>query len=144
MFQLSSFSVNNSMQHFLDAVPFPSLISEMPFSYFLPLKIFSQLLIFSNSCCCQRGTSFLLIVETSVRVDAGSQDDSRIGEASVGSRLCVWRAGLPREAVLVAYGAVANLVWSYGEPSCDIAVEGLWASHVIMDTLYISVHLATV
>ena len=54
-FQLSSFSVGNSMRHFLQAVPSPSLIFLMPFNYFLPLKFIIQPVIFSNSCCHQRG-----------------------------------------------------------------------------------------
>lgn len=83
-FKLSSFSVNNSMQHFLEALPFPLLIFKMPFNHFLPLRIISQVLIFSNSCCHQRGNFILLIVQTSMGVDPGSQDDTRIAEASVG------------------------------------------------------------
>lgn len=83
-FQLSSFSVNNSMQRFSKGVLFPSLIFLMPFNYFLPLKIISQILIFSKSYYHQRGNFILLlIVHISVDVDSGSQNDARTGEASV-------------------------------------------------------------
>lgn len=71
------------MQHFLEVVPAPSLIFLMPFHYFLPLKIILQLLMFSNSSYHQRGNFSHLIVQISWGVDPGSQNDTRIGEASV-------------------------------------------------------------
>lgn len=56
----------------------------MPFNHFLPLNIISKILIFSNSCHYQRGNFILFIIQTSVGVDPGSQDDTRIVEAYIG------------------------------------------------------------
>lgn len=84
-FQLSfvvAVVVTNSMQHFLEAIPSPSLIF-LTASYFLTFKIISQLLILNNSCDHRRGSFRVLLVQVSAGVDPGSHINARVGEPSV-------------------------------------------------------------
>lgn len=77
-----SYSISNSMSYFLEAVPSPSLLFLMPFNYFPSLKFIWLLLIFSNPCCHHRGNFIPMMVQVSVGVNAGSQDEERIRETS--------------------------------------------------------------